>query len=55
MTDAVSTQSMHLHVGACVPHRQWMSGVIKVAFLVQRHAYSESGAGVCRLQRNGSC
>lgn len=39
--DAVNTQSMHLHVGACVPHRQWVSGVVKLAILVQRHGYSE--------------
>lgn len=39
--DAVNTRSMHLHVGACVPHRQWVAGVIKMPILVQRHGYSE--------------
>jgi hypothetical protein len=24
--DAVNTKSMHLHVGACFPHRQWIAG-----------------------------
>lgn len=65
--DAVNTQSMHLHIGACVPHRQWVSGTVKLAVLVQRHGFSEccflfclveptlSGDSLVGMQKDGEC
>eukprot|EP00775_Hariotina_reticulata_P008002 gene8002-8200_t len=37
--DAVNTKSMHLHVGTCFPHRQWIAGFIAMNVLVQKHNF----------------
>ena len=39
--DNVSTQSSHVHVGACVPHRQRITGDLTLHILVQKHQFPD--------------
>jgi hypothetical protein len=38
----VQTESSHLHIGACVPHRQQIWGDLTLHLLIQKHQFPDS-------------
>jgi hypothetical protein len=42
----VDTSSCHLHIGACLPHTQWVAGALPLHLQVQKHQCPDMNVSV---------